>query len=295
MASQTLELERYGDLMNQRMLNNLRTQLVENKFAIFSIIVLLVLVSSTLLAFLSSYDPNKINILSALLPPGAKHFFGTDDLGRDYFTRALYGGRVSLTVGFMSMILSTTIGTFVGAISGYFGGKLDNIIMRIIDVFMCIPSFFLILIVNAYVTPGIKNIILIIGLFSWMGIARIVRAEALSIKEREYVLCAKALGADTKRVLLKHIIPNIFPSIIVAASINIASAILMESSLSFLGLGVQQPMSSWGSMLQAAQSYIGEAPNLAIFPGILILLTVLSFNVLGDVFRIAFEPKINNR
>ena len=184
------------------------------------------------------------------------------------------------------MILSTTIGTLIGALSGYFGGKLDNIIMRIIDVFMCIPSFFLILIVNAYVKPGIKNIILIIGLFSWMGIARIVRAEALSIKEREYVLCAKALGANTKRVLLKHIIPNIFPSIIVAASINIASAILMESSLSFLGLGVQQPMSSWGSMLQAAQGYIGEAPNLAIFPGLLILLTVLSFNVLGDVFEL---------
>ena len=281
--------------MNHRMINNLKIQLKENKLAIFSIIMLIFLIVSTLLAFLSPYDPNKINILNGILPPNIKHFFGTDDLGRDYFTRALYGGRVSLTVGFMSMILSTTIGTLVGALSGYFGGKLDNFIMRIIDIFMCIPSFFLILIVNAYVKPGIKNIILIIGLFSWMGIARIVRAEALSIKEREYVLCAKALGANTKRILLKHIIPNIFPSIIVAASINIASAILMESALSFLGLGVQQPMSSWGSMLQAAQGYISEAPNLAIFPGFLILLTVLSFNVLGDVFRLAFEPKINNR
>lgn len=215
-------------------------------------------------------------------------------MGRDYFARALYGGRVSLTVGFLSMIISTIIGTIVGTVSGYFGGKVDSIIMRTIDILMSIPTFFLILILNAYLKPGIQNIIIIIGLFSWMGIARIVRAETLSVKEREYVLYSKVIGEKSNVIILKHIIPNIFPTIMVASTLNIAGAILTESSLSFLGLGVRQPDSSWGSMLKYAQGYMGDAPYLALFPGILILLTVLSFNVLGDVFRVAFEPKANN-
>jgi peptide/nickel transport system permease protein len=215
-------------------------------------------------------------------------------LGRDYFTRALYGGRVSITVGFLSMIISTVIGTTVGTISGYFGGKIDSLIMRVIDILMSIPTFFLILILNAYLKPGIQNIILIIGLFGWMGIARIVRAETLSVKEREYVLYSKVIGERSNVIIRKHIIANIFPTVMVASTLNIASAILTESSLSFLGLGVQPPNSSWGSMLKYAQGYIADAPYLALFPGMLILLTVLSFNILGDIFRVAFEPKANN-
>ncbi|WPC42991.1 ABC transporter permease [Clostridium sp. JS66] len=282
-------------IVNERTMTNIKIQFKENKLGVISLSIIIILIVSSVFAFLSPYDGNKIDIGSRLMPPSIEHIFGTDDMGRDYFTRALYGSRVSLTVGFASMIVSTIIGTITGTISGYLGGTVDNIIMRLIDILMCIPTFFIILILNAYLKPGIQNIIIIIGLFSWMGMARIVRAETLSLKEREFVLCAKVLGAGSGRIIFKHIIPNVIPSVIVASTINIATAILMESSLSFLGLGVRQPNSSWGSMLQNAQGYIGDAANLAIFPGILILLTVLSFNVLGDILRNAFDPKVNER
>jgi len=280
--------------MNSRLKDNLKYQLKENKLGIISIAIIIILSLASMLAFLSPYDPNRIDVMNRLASPSKSHIFGTDDMGRDYFTRALYGGRVSLTVGFLSMIISTVIGTIVGTISGYFGGKVDSSIMRAIDILMSIPTFFLILILNAYLKPGIQNIIIIIGLFSWMGIARIVRAETISVKEREYVMYSKVIGEKPSAIIVKHIVPNIFPTVIVASTLNIANAILTESSLSFFGLGVRQPDSSWGSMLKYAQGYIGEAPHLAIFPGVLILLTVLSFNVLGDIFRVAFEPKANN-
>lgn len=280
--------------MNHRLRTNIKYQLKDNKLGVLAIIIILVLVMASILAFFSPHDPNKIVLQNRLASPNTTHLFGTDDLGRDYFTRALYGGRVSITVGFLSMIISTVIGTTVGTISGYFGGKIDSVIMRVIDILMSIPTFFLILILNAYLKPGIQNIILIIGLFGWMGIARIVRAETLSVKEREYVLYSKVIGERSNVIIRKHIIANIFPTVIVASTLNIASAILTESSLSFLGLGVQPPNSSWGSMLKYAQGYIADAPYLALFPGMLILLTVLSFNILGDIFRVAFEPKANN-
>ncbi|HLR36227.1 MAG TPA: ABC transporter permease [Tissierellales bacterium] len=280
--------------MNHRLKSNLIYQLKESKLGVISILVIIILSIASILAFLSPYDPNKIDVMNRLAAPSKSHLFGTDDMGRDYFARALYGGRVSLTVGFLSMIISTIIGTIVGTISGYFGGKVDSIIMRIIDILMSIPTFFLILILNAYLKPGIQNIIIIIGLFSWMGTARIVRGETISIKEREYVLYSQVIGEKPSGIIKKHIIPNIFPTVIVASTLNIANAILMESSLSFLGLGVRQPNSSWGSMLKYAQGYMEEAPHLALFPGVLILITVLSFNVLGDIFRVAFEPKANN-
>lgn len=281
--------------MKIRKLENFKTQLKENKLGILAIILVVLFSVAASLAFLSPYDPNKVEVTKGLLKPNGEHFFGTDNLGRDYFTRALYGGRISLTVGFMSMIISVVIGTIVGAVSGYFGGKLDNLIMRTIDILMCIPTFFLILIINSYLEPGIKNVILVIGFLSWMSIARIVRAETLSVKEREYVLYSKVSGEKPAKIIIKHIIPSIIPTVIVTATINIASAILMESSLSFLGLGVQQPNASWGSMLKDAQGYIANAAYLSIFPGLLILLTVLSFNVLGDILRSSFEPKANKR
>ncbi|NLW41261.1 MAG: ABC transporter permease [Tissierellia bacterium] len=280
--------------MNSKLLSNVTEQLKENSLGKISIFVIVILTFASVLAFLSPYDPNKIDVMNRLAAPSKQHPFGTDEMGRDYFTRALYGGRVSLTVGFLSMIISTTIGTIVGTISGYFGGKVDSFIMRFVDILMSIPTFFLILILNAYLKPGVQNIIIIIGLFSWMSIARIVRGETISIKEREYVQYSQVIGEKSSVIIKKHIIPNIFPTVIVAATLNIASAILMESSLSFLGLGVRQPNSSWGSMLKYAQGYMEEAPYLAFFPGILILMTVLSFNVLGDIFRLAFEPKAND-
>jgi peptide/nickel transport system permease protein len=281
--------------MNRMKWRNVLTQVKEQKAAIAAIILLAVFALAAIFAFLVPYDPNKIVVTERLLPPSTAHWFGTDDYGRDYLARALYGGRVSLSVGFLAMAIAVIVGTAVGTVSGYFGGWIDNVLMRIVDILMSIPSFFLMLILNAYLKPGITTIILIIGMLSWMNIARIVRAETLSVKEREYVLYARVSGQNTLAIILKHIVPNIMSTIIVAATINIASAILMESSLSFLGLGIQQPNSSWGSMLNNAQGFIGEAPYLALFPGLFILLTVLSFNVLGDVFRVAFEPKANKR
>lgn len=281
-------------IINSRFKTNLKIQFKKNKLTKFCIITLTIIFLGAVFAFLSPYNPNQIDISAKLQGPSLKHFFGTDELGRDYFTRALYGARVSLTIGIFSMLVSVTIGTLVGAISGYMGGKVDAIIMRSIDILMAIPVFFLILIVNAYLRPSFINIILIIGIFSWMGIARLVRSETLSLKKRDFVLCSKSLGASNWYIIRKHIISNISSTVIVASTINIADAILMESVLSFLGLGVQQPMASWGSMLQAAQTRMSEQAYLAVFPGVLILLTVLSFNALGDVLRTALEPKIND-
>ena len=271
---------------------NLLMSLKENKLAIICLIILIIIIIASLLAPLSPYDPDAMDLRSKLLLPNKEHFFGTDNLGRDYFTRALYGGRVSLTVGFFSMLVSVIVGTIYGTISGYIGGTIDNLMMRAVDIFMSVPSFLLIIIINSFLSPSMFTMVVIIDMFSWMGVARIVRAETMSLKERDFVLAAKNMGAGNMEIMLIHIIPNMIPSIIVAASISIARAILTESSLSFLGFGVKLPMSSWGSMLQNAQSQIMDVPTLALFPGALILLTVLSFNVLGDVLRNALEPKM---
>lgn len=281
--------------MNDRVIKNLKINLKKNKLAVVAIAIVLVFTIASILAFLSPYDPNQIDPSNRLLKPDLKHLFGTDDMGRDYFTRALYGGRISLMVGFMAMIISTAIGTIIGSISGYFGGKIDDFIMRSIDVLMCIPTFFLILVINSYLGASVKNLIFIIGFLGWMSIARIVRGETLSVKEREYVLYAKAAGQSPLKIIIKHIIPSILPTIIVSATINIATAILLESSMSFLGVGVTQPNASWGSMLKDAQGYLMEAPYLAFFPGMIILFTVLSFNLMGDTLRNVFEPKANDR
>lgn len=281
--------------MNDRVIKNLKINLKQNKLAILAIAIIVIFTIASVFAFLSPYDPNQIDPINRLLRPSLTHLFGTDDVGRDYFTRSLYGGRISLMVGFMAMIISTLVGTIIGAISGYFGGKIDDFIMRSIDILMCIPTFFLILVINSYLGASVKNLILIIGFLGWMSIARIVRGETLSVKEREYVLYAKASGQSSFKIIIKHIIPSILPTIIVSATINIATAILLESSLSFLGVGVTQPNASWGSMLKDAQSYLMDAPYLAFFPGMFILLTVLSFNLIGDVLRNVFDPKANDR
>ncbi|MCG7410695.1 ABC transporter permease [Paenibacillus sp. ACRRX] len=281
--------------MNRMRWTLLVSQLRTQKSALIALIMLGVYVLAALAAPLAPHDPNTIHLNERLLPPSGQHWFGTDDNGRDYFARALYGARVSLSVGILAMLVSVTIGTIIGAISGYFGGKLDTLLMRSIDIGMSLPSFFLMLILNAYLKPGVVTIVLIIGLLSWMSISRIVRAETISVKEREYVLYARVSGQSAFRIILRHIIPSIVPTIVVAATLNIAGVIMMESALSFLGLGISPPDASWGSMLNNAKGYIGENPTLALFPGLLILTTVLAFNYLGDVFRAAFEPKVNRR
>jgi peptide/nickel transport system permease protein len=217
--------------------------------------------------------------------------FGTDELGRDYLARTIYGGRVSLIVGVLAMLISTCIGIGVGTLSGYFGGRIDSILMRFVDIISSIPWMILVTVVSIFLKPGLEAIIIVIGLFSWMETARLVRAETLSIKEREYVLYAISIGQSSKSIILKHIIPSIFPTIIIASTSSIANAIMTESSLSFLGLGIQQPMSSWGNLLQNAQTNLQSAPYMAILPGLLIILTIYSFNKLGNVLRVYVEPK----
>ena len=270
---------------------NLKTSLKENKLAMICLILLGVIMIASLLAPLSSYDPDAMDLRSKLQLPSKEHFFGTDSLGRDYFTRALYGGRISLSVGFLSMLLSTILGTVIGTVSGYMGGKVDIFLMRFTDIFMSVPSFLLMVVINTLFPPKVYFMIIILGLFEWCQIARITRAETLSLKERDFVLAAKHLGARHWQIIFGHIIPNMSSSIIVAGSLAVARAILTESALSFMGIGVQLPKASWGTMLQGAQTYIMDVPTLAVFPGIFIVLTVFSFNILGDALQNALEPK----
>lgn len=278
--------------MNRTKWSNVLHELYHNKIGLVAIGILFIFTLGAIFAFLAPHDPNKLNALIRLQPPSGDHFFGTDDYGRDYFARALQGGRVSLLVGFFAMIVATVIGVTIGVMSGYFGGKLDNILMRLVEVIMSIPSFLILLLLSIYLKPNIGNLIIIIGFLMWMNVSRIIRAETMTLKEREYVLYAKASGQNSYGIIVKHILPNLIPTIIVGATNTIASAILMESSLSFLGFGVQAPSATWGSMLNNAQGYIAGAPYLAIFPGLLIFLTVLSFNILGDILRVGFEPKL---
>ena len=267
-------------------------ELKANKIAIICLVLLMILAIAVLLAPLSPYDPYALDATQRLQGISKAHWFGTDEYGRDYFTRTLDGGRGSLLVGFMSMIMTIVIGTLIGVFSGYVGGKIDTLLMSFTDIFLALPSMLLMVILNTFLKPGLSTLIVVLSLFSWASVARITRAETMSLKERDFVVAAKNLGASNCRIIFVHIIPNIVGPVIVAASLSVASAILTESSLSFLGLGVQIPMASWGSMLQAAQTYILDYPLLAIFPGVMILITVLSFNLLGDVLRNALEPKI---
>ncbi|PWV98454.1 peptide/nickel transport system permease protein [Paenibacillus cellulosilyticus] len=281
--------------MNRSKWRNLKRELGSSKLGVAAVILLSLFTLGAVFAFLAPNDPNVMNVAERLQSPSASHWFGTDDYGRDYFARALYGGRVSLLVGFASMILATGIGACIGVISGYFGGRLDNLLMRVLEIFLSIPSFLVLLLLSVYLKPSVGNIIIIIACLMWMNIARVVRAETMSLKEREYVLYAKASGQSAWGMIWKHIVPNLVPVIIVGATNNVASAIMMESSLSFLGFGVQPPNATWGSMLNNAQGFIAQAPYLAIFPGLLILLTVLSFNVLGDLLRVGLEPRLTKR
>lgn len=267
-------------------------ELKKNKVAMVSVVLLAILIIAVLLAPLSPYDPYKLDASQKLQGISSSHWFGTDEYGRDYFTRTLYGGRVSLLVGFMSMIMTVVIGTSLGVFSGYVGGKVDVFLMSFTDIFLALPSMLLMVILNTFLKPGLPTLIVVLSLFSWASVTRITRAETMSLKERDFVVATQNLGASNFRVIIKHIIPNILGPVIVAASLSVANAILMESSLSFLGLGVQIPRASWGSMLQGAQAHILDYPLLAVYPGVMILITVLSFNLLGDILRNALEPKI---
>jgi peptide/nickel transport system permease protein len=255
------------------------------------IIILLIFVLAMLAPFIAPYDPNEINVKALLLGPSMQHWMGTDGLGRDVLSRMLHGGRISLLVGLVAVGISTLIGILLGAIAGFYRGWVDVLIMRLVDVMLSIPSFFLILAVIAFLTPSIINIMIVIGLTSWMGVTRLVRAEFLSLCEREYVMASRTLGARDYRLIFKHLLPNSLTPIIVSAVLGVAGAVLMESGLSFLGLGVQAPQASWGNILTDGKEYIQFAWWLSLFPGLAILITVLGYNLLGEGLRDALDPR----
>jgi len=258
-------------------------------FVIIASIMLLALFAP----FIAPYNPDAIDVKAILLGPSNQHLMGTDGLGRDVFSRMLYGARISLLVGFVAVGIATLIGITLGAIAGFYRGWVDTVIMRLVDVMLSIPSFFLILAVIAFLTPSIWNIMIVIGLTSWMGVTRLVRAEFLSLRNREFVLAAQTLGAKDFRLIFTHLLPNSLTPIIVSSILGIGSAVLLESGLSFLGLGVQPPQASWGNILTDGKIYIQFAWWLSLFPGLAILITVLGYNLLGDGLRDAYNPRSN--
>lgn len=259
------------------------------------VIIAGIFVLAILAPWLAPYDPDAINVKAILLSPSAAHWMGTDGLGRDVLSRMLYGGRISLLVGFVAVGISTLIGVLLGALAGYYRGWVDTLIMRLVDIMLSIPSFFLILAVIAFLTPSIWNVMIVIGLTSWMGVTRLVRAEFLSLADREFILASRTLGAKDFRLIFIHLLPNSFTPIIVSAVLGVASAVLLESGLSFLGLGVQAPQASWGNILTDAQEYLQFAWWLSLFPGLAIFLTVLGYNLLGEGLRNAFDPRSHSK
>lgn len=278
------------NISKKRKIEQVLFEFKKDKAAIFSILCLLVIIVLALLAPILPLHPNETNISHILEAPSTAHWFGTDEVGRDYLARVIYGGRVSLLVGILAMLMSVAIGVIVGITAGFFSGIVDAILMRIVDVMQSIPWLILVTVVSIFLKKGLTSIIFVIGFFSWMEIARLVRAEILSMKEREYVIYAKFSGVPAYRIILRHLIPSVFPTIIIAATSSIANAIMTESALSFLGIGIQEPMSSWGKLLQNSQSNLQNALYMAFIPGLLIMVTIFAFNKLGNMLRIYVEP-----
>lgn len=256
------------------------------------VIVVFMSASALLAPWIAPYDPTALHLHSILESPGHEFWLGTDALGRDVFSRLVYGARVSLWVGFVSVSISIAIGVILGLLAGYLGGIVDEIIMRGVDVMLCFPSFFLILAVIAFLEPSLNTIMAVIGLTSWMGVARLVRAETLSLRERDFIAAARLAGTRPFQIMLVHILPNALTPVLVSATLGIAGAILVESSLSFLGLGVQPPDPSWGNMLMEGKDVLEIAPWLSLYPGLAILLTVLGYNLLGEGLRDILDPRL---
>ncbi len=267
-----------------------------NRLAIGGLITIILIFLIAIFAFLlAPYDPGKTDVSKKLKPPSLEHFLGTDQLGRDVFSRMLFGSRISLSVGFVAVAISIFIGILVGAIAGYYGRWVDSILMRFVDIMLCFPSFFLILTVVALLGPSLFNVMVVIGITSWMGTSRFVRAEFLSLRERDFVQAARSLGVKDRRIISRHILPNALAPVFVTATLDVATAVLVEAGLSFLGFGVQPPEPSWGNILTEGRTYIFDAWWLTVFPGLAILITVLSFNLLGEGLRDTLDPRLRGR
>jgi peptide/nickel transport system permease protein len=264
-----------------------------NKLSVTGAIIVLALITISLLApVIAPYDPTTIDVYNVLSPPSRAHMLGTDELGRDLLSRIIWGSRVSLKVGFVAVGIAIVIGIFIGSIAGFYGGRLDAILMRFVDMMLAFPTFFLILAVIAILEPNIFTIMAVIGVTGWMDVARLVRAEFLTLKERDFVDAARALGIRNKRLIVRHVLPNALSPVFVAATFGVAGAILTESGLSFLGLGVQPPDPSWGNILTAGKDNIEIAWWLSLYPGLAILITVLSYNLVGEGLRDALDPRL---
>ncbi len=269
--------------------------IIKNPLALAGLMIIAIISFMAIFApLITPFDPDAINVKSILLSPSSAHWMGTDGLGRDVYSRMLFGARISLLVGIVAVGIATVIGIVLGAISGFYRGWVDTVIMRLVDVMLSIPTFFLILAVIAFLTPSIWNIMIVIGLTSWMGVTRLVRAEFLSLRNREFVLASQTLGATDRRLIFKQLLPNSLTPIIVSSVLGIASAVLVESGLSFLGLGVQAPQASWGNILTDGKEYIEFAWWLSLFPGLAILITVMGYNLLGEGLRDALDPRTSN-
>jgi len=271
------------------------SRLRRNRMAVAGLVLVMGLFAVALLApWLAPYDPNFIDLKQVLMPPSPAHLLGTDTLGRDVLSRVIFGARISLLVGFVAVGIATLIGVLVGALAGYYGGAMDALLMRLVDLMLCFPTLFLILAVIAVLGPSIWNIMVVIGVTGWMGVARLVRAEFLSLREREFVMAARALGASDARLIWRHLLPNALTPVMVSATLGVAGAILTESALSFLGLGVQPPTPSWGNILTMGKDNIEIAWWLSVFPGLAILVTVMSYNLLGEGIREAVDPRLRD-
>lgn len=269
------------------------TRLLKNKAAMFGgVLVLLIIVAGVAAPLIAPYDPIKQNLRASLLSPSSAHWFGTDVHGRDIFSRILYGAAISLRIGFLGALLSGSIGIVLGMVSGYYGGKVDMLIMRLVDIQLAFPGLLLAIAIIAVIGPGLENVIIAVGIFSIPTFTRVVRGSVLSIRERDFVAAARTIGATNSRIMRLHLFPNILAPVLVLLTMRIATAILTAASLSFLGLGAQPPSPEWGAMLSDGRDYLMLAPHVATFPGLVILLAVLGFNLLGDGLRDALDPRM---
>lgn len=272
---------------------------IKNNFQLMAglCIILLMVLGAVFASQIASYDPLAMDLSPELRlqPPGADHFLGTDSLGRDVFSRMLHGARISLSVGLIAVLISVIIGIVLGGISGYFSGWIDDLIMRVVEVMYCFPTFFLIMMVIAFLGANIINVMIVIGFTSWPGLCRLVRAEFLTLRERDFVFSARVQKIPSRRIIFKHILPNSMAPVYVSATLSVGNAILVESALSFLGLGVQIPAPSWGNILTNGKDYIDFAWWLTLFPGLAILLSVLSFYMVGEALRVRLDPRLKRR
>lgn len=297
MTNEMTKTKKSNDIKKRSQLKSIWFRFKKNKLAILGMALLVFLIAVAIVApLLADYEADAIkqNMKERLQPPSKEHIFGTDRYGRDVFARVVFGARVSLSIGLASILISLIIGTLIGAVSGYYGGRVDNILMRLMDIFLAIPQMLLAISIVGALGPGILNLLIAMIIPNIPKFARIVRASILSIKGQEFIEAARACGTRDRRIIGKHIIPNAVGPIIVQATLSIAHTIIATSSLSFLGLGVKAPMPEWGAMLSEGKEYMRHYPYLIMIPGIAIVLTVMALNLMGDGLRDALDPRLKN-